>query len=73
MLYVYAPLSDDELGQYVDFLASPPGRWYGRAAHAALLHVVREVADRTALDVVRAVPPQRWATAQKATGPPTPR
>jgi len=68
MLYVYAPLSDDELRQYVAFLASPPGRGYGRAAHGALLRVVREVADRTALDVIRAVPPQRWATAQKAAG-----
>ena len=73
MLYVYAPLSDDELKQYVEFLASPPGRWYGRAAHAALLRVVRELADRTALDVVHAVPPPRWAAAQKAAGPSIPR
>jgi hypothetical protein len=73
MLYVYAPLSDDELRQYVDFLASPAGRAYGRAAHGALLRVVREVADRTAIDVVRAVPLQRWATAQKPAGPAPPR
>jgi hypothetical protein len=71
MLYVYAPLSDAELKQYVDFLASPPGRSYGRVAHSALLRVVREVADRTALEVLRAVPPQRWAAAQKTAGPPT--
>jgi hypothetical protein len=68
MLYVYGPLSDAELQGYVDFLASPPGRAYGRTAHSALLRVVREVADRTALEVLRAVPPQRWLSAQKAVG-----
>ena len=73
MLYVYAPLSDAELKQYVDFLASPPGRSYGRIAHSALLRVVREVADRTAFEVLRTVPPQRWAAAQKTAGSPTPR
>jgi len=68
MLYVYEPLTDAELKSYVDFLASPPGRAYGRVAHGALLRVVREVADRTAVEIVRAVPPQRWATAQKTAG-----
>ena len=73
MFYVYAPLSDAELRQYVDFLASPPGRSYGRIAHSALLRVVREVADRTAFEVLRAVPPQRWAATQRTAGPSTPR
>jgi len=73
MLYVYEPLTDAELKAYVDFLASPPGRAYGRVAHAALLRVVREVADRTAVEIVRAVPPQRWATAQKTAGSTPPR
>jgi uncharacterized protein DUF4124 len=68
MLYVYGPLSDAELKEYVDFLASPPGRAYGRTAHSVLLRVVREAADRTALEVLRAVPPQRWVSAQKAAG-----
>jgi len=57
MLYVYAPLSDAELKQYVDFLASPPGRSYGRIAHSSLLRVVREVADRTAFEVLRVLRP----------------
>lgn len=73
MLYVYGPLSDAELKEYVDFLASPPGRAYGRAAQSALLRVVREVADRTALEVLRAVPPQRWVSAQQAAGATGPR
>ena len=45
------------------------GRAYGRSAHGALLRVVRDVADRTAIEIVRAVPPQRWAAAQKTAGP----
>jgi hypothetical protein len=65
MLYVYEPLSDEELKQYVDFLTSPAGRAYGRAAHVSMLHVIREVADRTAAETLRAVPIQRWAAAQK--------
>jgi hypothetical protein len=72
MLYVYSPVSDDELNQYVDFLASPAGRAYSRASHAALRRVVREVADRTALDVLRAVPLSRW-TAGKESAEATPR
>jgi len=72
MLYVYAPLSDDELKQYVDFLASPAGRAYGRSSHGALLKVVREVAERTAQDALRAVPIQRWAAAPKTAEPGAP-
>ncbi len=68
MLYVYSPLTDDELRQYVDFLASATGRAYGRAAHGALLRIVPEVADQTAIDVLRAVPLARWGAAQSLGG-----
>jgi hypothetical protein len=64
MLYIYAPLTDAELKAYVDFSASPAGRMFGRSVHGALIRVVRDVADRTATDIVRAVPPERWVTAQ---------
>jgi hypothetical protein len=64
MLYVYGPLTDAELKAYVDFAGSPAGRVFGRSVHGALVRVVRDIGDRTALDIVRAVPPQRWATAQ---------
>jgi hypothetical protein len=59
MLYVYAPLDDAELLQYVTFVASPAGRAYGRATRAAVMKVVREAADRTARDIVGVVPLQR--------------
>jgi uncharacterized protein DUF2059/uncharacterized protein DUF4124 len=73
MLYVYGPLTDAELKEYVDFLASPAGRVYNRVSHVALLRAVRGAADRTALEIVRAVPPQRWAAAaQRTSGPPAP-
>jgi len=67
MLYVYAPLTDGELKAYVDFTASPAARAFGRSLHAALLRAVRDAADRAALDIVRAVPRERWATAQPST------
>jgi hypothetical protein len=70
MLYVYSPLTDAELKAYVEFLASPQGRIYSRTSHTGLLRAVRESADRTATEIVRAVP-QGWAAAtQKAAGPP---
>lgn len=69
MLYVYSPLTDAELKAYVDFLASPAGRVYNRISHAALLRAVRDTADRTATEIMRAVPPQRWAAAGQKTAP----
>ena len=73
MLYVYSPLTDAELKAYVDFLASPAGRAYNRISHAALLRAVRDAADRTATEIMRAIPPQRWAAStQKTAGPPAP-
>src|SRR5439155_1092448 len=54
-------------------LKTSPAPSYGRIAHSALLRVVREVADRTAFEVLRAVPPQRWAATQRTAGPSTPR
>jgi len=73
MLYVYSPLTDAELKAYVDFLASPAGRVYNRISHAALLRAVRDAADRTATEIMRAIPPQRWAAStQKTAGPPAP-
>jgi len=69
MLYVYGPLSDAELKAYVDFLGSPAGRAYSQLTHAALLRAVGDAADRTATQIARAVPPARWAAAQRIAGP----
>ena len=71
MLYTYAALSDEELKAYVDFLASPHGRAYSRISHVALLRAVREAADRTAIEIARAVPSHGWAAAQRTAGPST--
>jgi len=70
MLYVYGPLTDAELKAYIDFLASPHGRAYSRISHVALLRAVRDAADRTAIEIVRAVPSHGWAAAQRAAEPP---
>lgn len=69
MLYVYGPLSDAELTAYVDFLGSPAGRAYSQLTHAALLRAVGDAAERTATEIARAIPPARWAAAQRAAGP----
>jgi hypothetical protein len=66
LLYVYAPLEDAELMQYVTFVASPAGRAYGRATRLTVMKVVREAVDRTARDIVRTVPLERLAPQQVA-------
>lgn len=66
LLYVYAPLEDTELMQYVTFVASPAGRAYGRATRLTVMKIVREAIDRTARDIVRTVPLERLAPQQIA-------
>lgn len=61
MLYQYRSLDDDELQQYADFLASDAGRWYSATMSKAMNRTVATAAQRTAADVIRAVPPQRWS------------
>src|SRR5262249_14391078 len=72
-LYVYSALTDAELAACVAFLACPAARVSTHISHAALLRAVRDAADRPAPDIMRPVPPQRWAAAaQKISGPPGP-
>ena len=60
-------------GELGDPVITPAGRVYNRVSHVALLRAVRGAADRTALEIVQAVPPQRWAAAaQRTVGPPAP-
>ena len=61
MLYTYRSLEDDEIEQYVRFEASEAGRWYNVAVRRALVGAVGGVVERTAMELLRAVPPERWA------------
>ena len=66
MLYEYRSVSDDELQQYADFLASDAGRWYSATMSKAMIRTVALAAQKTASDMARAIPPQRWSGAATA-------
>ena len=65
-LYEYRSLSDDELQQYADFLASDAGRWYSATMSKAMIRTVALAAQKTASEMARALPPQRWSGAATA-------
>jgi hypothetical protein len=64
MLHTYRSLSDQELERYVKFLASGAGRWYTAAVAKAFTHAVSAAAERAAIELVQAVPPERWGRAE---------
>lgn len=68
MLHTYRSLEDEEIEQYVRFEASEAGRWYNVAMRKAVVAAIGGVVEQTALELVRAVPPERWARAA-APGP----
>ena len=61
--YAYRDLSDDELTAYVVFASSDAGRWYHSALHKAMINAVGRTVEQTAVELVRAVPVDRWARA----------
>ena len=61
MLYQYRSLEEDELQQYADFLAGDAGRWYTATMSKAMNRTLAAAAQRAASDVIRAIPPPRWA------------
>lgn len=65
-LYTYRSLDDRQLEEYVRFQASEDGRWYNATMRKALRPVLDQVLGRTTLELVKAVPPERWAPAAAA-------
>ena len=63
MLFTYRSLEDEEIEQYVRFEASDAGRWYNAAMRKAVAAAIGRVVERMTLELVRAVPPSRWARA----------
>ena len=61
MLYQYRSLSDDELQQYGDFLASDAGRWFSATMSKAMNRTVAAAAQRAASELIRTIPPPRWS------------
>lgn len=66
MLYEYRSLEDQELEQYAEFLATDAGRWYSATMSKALIRTVAITAQRTAKEMIRAIPPQRWSSGAAA-------
>ena len=60
MLFLYQGLTDDELRGYIEFMESEAGAWYGAAARRAIVATVATAVERTAAELVRVVPPERW-------------
>ena len=69
MLYSYRTLDDRDLEAYVQFASSEAGRWYTDASRKALLQAVDAMVDRGAVELVRAVPLERWRLARSPTPP----
>ena len=61
MLYQYRTLEEDELQQYADFLASDAGHWYSATMSKAMNRTIATAAQRSATEIVRAIPPPRWS------------
>lgn len=55
LLYVYQPLTDGELGQYLAFFESETGRWYTRVAREGALTALTAAADEAGRRIGRAV------------------
>jgi hypothetical protein len=70
MLYTYQTLEDDELSEYVRFSGGDAGRWYHTAMRKALVGAIGKVVEQTAVELVRAVPLERWARAAMPTPQP---
>lgn len=60
MLYCYRDLADHDLARYAHFLETEAGAWFGSAVRWSLVRVLSAAVERTATDLVRVVPPQRW-------------
>jgi hypothetical protein len=60
MLYVYRSLEDADIARYIQFLESEAGSWFSSAVRKAMVTAFATAIERTARDLVRAVPVERW-------------
>jgi len=64
MLYVYRSLEDGDLARYIQFLESEAGTWFGGAVRKATVTAFGAIIERTAHELVRTVPVERWGQGQ---------
>jgi hypothetical protein len=60
MLFLYREVSDEDLRRYIAFLETDAGAWYGTAARQAIVSTIASTVERTAAEVLRVVPAERW-------------
>jgi hypothetical protein len=60
MLYVYRSLEDGDIARYIQFLESEAGTWFGGAVRKATVTAFGAIIERTAHELVRTVPVERW-------------
>ena len=70
LLYTYRAIDDRELEQYIAFEASDAGRWYSTITKHAFLRTLDDVLGPGMLELVKAVPPERWPRPSDASPPP---
>lgn len=56
LLFAYRSAADRELGDYVQFWESDPGRWFLRAFRKGLLEAISAAATSAAAEITRALP-----------------
>jgi hypothetical protein len=71
MLYVYRSLEDGDLARYIQFLESEAGAWFGGAVRKSTVSAFGAVVERTAHELVRAVPVERWGHGESLRKPPS--
>jgi len=72
MLYCYRDVPDQDLARYIQFLETEAGAWFGGAVRRSLVQAFSAAVERTATDLVRVVPPQRWGGPGAFKKPPLP-
>jgi Domain of unknown function (DUF4124)/Uncharacterized protein conserved in bacteria (DUF2059) len=60
MLYLYRDVADEDLARFVQFLETEAGAWYGNALRRSIVQGLAAAVERTATNLVRIVPPERW-------------
>jgi hypothetical protein len=72
LLYIYRSLDDGEVRRYIEFLESEAGGWFAAASRRTVIQTVATTVARTAGDIMRVVPPERWAVGGAFKKPPLP-
>jgi hypothetical protein len=72
MLYCYRDVQDQDLARYIQFLETEAGAWFGGAVRRSIVHALSAAVERTATNLVRVVPPQRWGGPGAFKKPPLP-